>query len=434
MQRFFTIFFLISMAVSTIAQAPNKLSYQAVIRNNSGALVSNSNVGIRIQILQNSEFGTAVYVETHSVATNENGLATLEIGGGTVIVGTFAGIDWSSGPYFLKTETDPAGGTNYTITGISQILSVPYALHAKTSENGFSGDYNDLENKPEFEGWDNDESDDVTLAGNQTIAGNKTFTGTINASSNVITNVANPINSTDAANKAYVDEIKETIYNELLDAGMNGVVKDIDGNSYKTLKISNQVWMAENLKTTKYCNGDLIGTTTPATLDISGETTPKYQWAYDGNESNVAIYGRLYTWYAVTDSRNVCPAGWHVPIDAEWTTLKDYLTNNGYGYGGSGSDIAKSMAATSGWTTYGTVGTVGNDQASNNRSGFTALPGGYRGGSGYFDSIGYTGSWWSSSAYDATYAWHSILLYTKENAGRYYNSKELGFSIRCVRD
>ena len=128
-------------------------------------------------------------------------------------------------------------------------------------------------------------------------------------------------------------------------------VKDIDGNVYRTITIGTQVWMAENLKTTKYRNGDLIGTTTPATLVIEGESTPKYQWAYDGNESNVATYGRLYTWYVATDSRNVCPIGWHVPTDAEWTTLTDYLIKNGYGYGDGykGMDIAKSMAATSGW-------------------------------------------------------------------------------------
>ena len=94
-------------------------------------------------------------------------------------------------------------------------------------------------------------------------------------------------------------------------------LQDIDGNVYdNTVTIGTQIWMTENLRTTRYSNGDSIGTTT---LDISGESTPKYQWAYDGNESNVATYGRLYTWYAVTDSRNVCPVGWHVPSDAEWT-------------------------------------------------------------------------------------------------------------------
>jgi uncharacterized protein (TIGR02145 family) len=211
-------------------------------------------------------------------------------------------------------------------------------------------------------------------------------------------------------------------------------VKDIDGNVYKTVTIGTQVWMAENLKTTKYRNGDLIGTTTPATLDISGESTPKHQWTYDGNESNVATYGRLYTWYAVTDSRNVCPAGWHIPTDDEWTTLTNYLTNNGYGYEGSGSDIAKSMASTSGWTTDPTAGNVGNDQASNNRSGFTALPSGYREGDGTFYDVGSNGGWWSSSEYSSTNAFFRCMYYDISSVYRFNLGKENGFSVRCLRD
>ena len=123
--------------------------------------------------------------------------------------------------------------------------------------------------------------------------------------------------ATNSAGTSYGDELSFKTY--------TGTVPDIDGNVYNTVTIGTQVWMAENLKTTKYRNGDLIGTTTPATLDISGESYTKYQWAYDGNESNVATYGRLYTWYAVTDTRNVCPTGWHVPTDAEWTTLTTFL-------------------------------------------------------------------------------------------------------------
>ena len=143
-------------------------------------------------------------------------------------------------------------------------------------------------------------------------------------------------------------------------------VKDIDGNAYRTITIGTQVWIVENLKTTKYCNGDLIGTTTPATLNIEDESTPKYQWAYDGNESNVATHGRLYTWYVATDSRNVCPVGWHVPSDAEWTTLTDYLIRNGYGYGMgyNGMDIAKSLSATTGWVADETPGSAPDTRGS----------------------------------------------------------------------
>ncbi len=121
----------IFLSLSSYAQAPQKMSYQAVLRNASNALVSNTPVAIRVSVLQGSASGTAVYVERHTVTTNVNGLATFEIGSGTLISGSFSGINWASGVYFVKTETDPAGGTNYTISGTSQLLSVPYALYAK---------------------------------------------------------------------------------------------------------------------------------------------------------------------------------------------------------------------------------------------------------------------------------------------------------------
>lgn len=138
------------LTISGWAQSPQKMSYQCVVRNTSGALVASQPVGLKISILKGSATGTVVFSETFSPnpQTNPNGLVTVEIGGGTATVGTFTSIDWASGPFFLKTETDPAGGTNYTITGTSQLLSVPYALYAKSAANGFSGNYNDLTNKP----------------------------------------------------------------------------------------------------------------------------------------------------------------------------------------------------------------------------------------------------------------------------------------------
>lgn len=117
------------------AQAPNKMSYQAVIRNSSNVLVTNTSVGMRISILQTSPSGSAVYVETQTPTSNANGLVSIEIGGGTVVSGTFSSIDWANGPYFIQTETDPAGGTNYSITGTSQLLSVPFALYAQNGLN-----------------------------------------------------------------------------------------------------------------------------------------------------------------------------------------------------------------------------------------------------------------------------------------------------------
>jgi uncharacterized protein (TIGR02145 family) len=216
--------------------------------------------------------------------------------------------------------------------------------------------------------------------------------------------------------------------------------KDIDGNVYKTVTIGKQVWMKENLKTTKYRNGDLIGTTTK---NITSERRPKYQWAYDNNESNVATYGRLYTWYAVTDSRNVCPTGWHVPTEGDWITLRLYLENNGYGYVGEQEAIAKSMAATSGWWTDPNASGVGNAQASNNRSGFTGIPSGWRDDRCNFLQIGDVGIWWSASQYAASLQYDRNRLL---NVGGYENEvfesnsnirskyPACGYSVRCLKD
>lgn len=134
--------FLIALLITmfTYGQAPHKMSYQAVIRNNSNVLVTSTSVGMQISILQGSITGIAVYIETQTPQTNSNGIVTMEIGGGVAVSGTFASINWANGPYFIKTETDINGGTNYTISGSSQLLSVPYALYAETSgSSGITG-------------------------------------------------------------------------------------------------------------------------------------------------------------------------------------------------------------------------------------------------------------------------------------------------------
>jgi uncharacterized protein (TIGR02145 family) len=212
------------------------------------------------------------------------------------------------------------------------------------------------------------------------------------------------------------------------------LVTDIDGNNYSTVIIGSQVWMVENLKSIKYCNGDTISSTIPAAFNISNESTPKYQWAYDGIDSNANTYGRLYTWYTVTDIRNICPTGWHVPSIDEWTVLSDYLTNNGYGYEGSGYDIAKSLASSSGWIIADYPGNVGNDQASNNSSGFTALPGGSRYDYGSFVGIGDECYWWSSTEDTANYAWirHLESYWMNFTYGSF--PKNFGHSVRCIED
>ena len=135
MKKIITICAGLLMTTSVFAQAPEKMSYQAVVRDGNNALVTSSSVGMQISILQGSVTGTTVYSETQTPTSNANGLVSLEIGDGIVVSGDFATIDWANGPYFIKTETDPTGGVNYTITGTSQLLSAPYALHAKNSDS-----------------------------------------------------------------------------------------------------------------------------------------------------------------------------------------------------------------------------------------------------------------------------------------------------------
>ena len=207
------------------------------------------------------------------------------------------------------------------------------------------------------------------------------------------------------------------IYGE--DVQFSTTVTDYEDNVYTTVTIGAQVWMVENLKTTKYRNGDLIGTTTPVTLDISSESSPKYQWAYNGNENNISTFGRLYTWYAVTDSRNLCPAGWHVPNGAEWTTLTTYL---------GGEAVAGGKLKETGTTHWQSPNTDATNESS-----FIGLPGGSRLIS-TFDRFGFNGFWWSSTEFSTSGAHYLSMYY---NYGMVYRDviiKKVGFSVRCLRD
>jgi hypothetical protein len=206
MKKLYTILGAILLTVSIVyCQSPDKFNYQAVIRNTDGTIRANQNVNVLIGILKGSISNSPIYIETHLKASTSLGLVNLIIGNGTVVSGALSNIDWSGGPYYLKIWVDGAE------LGTSQLLSVPYAKYAEKAGNGFSGNYNDLINKPNFSKWDKDSTDNVTLTGNQTISGIKTFSGTINANNRTIVNVASPLNDNDAVNKAYVDILKRQL-------------------------------------------------------------------------------------------------------------------------------------------------------------------------------------------------------------------------------
>ncbi|EAZ94961.1 hypothetical protein FBBAL38_11469 [Flavobacteria bacterium BAL38] len=347
------------MTATTFAQAPEKMSYQAVIRNSSDALVANQAVGMRISILQTTANGTAVYVETQTPTTNINGLVSIEIGNGTPVTGTFAGIDWATGPYFIKTETDPTGSTTYTITGTSQLMSVPYALYAA-------------------------KSGESAVLQAQITALQAQITALQNANVTPLPNVT----------------------------------------------IGTQIWSSTNLDVTTYRDGTPIPQVTDPTAWANLTTGA---WCYYNNDpANGTIYGKLYNWYAVAGiydaaslndpslRKQLAPQGWHVPSDAEWTTLTTFL--------GGVSEAGGKMKST------GTSLWLFPNLAATNESGFTGLPGGCRGSGGSFDYVGNDGIWWSSSESSTADAWNRGLNCNWGYAYRDSYNKRNGFSVRCLRD
>jgi len=219
----------------------------------------------------------------------------------------------------------------------------------------------------------------------------------------------------------------------------SGTVKDIDGNVYHTVTIGSQVWMVENLKTTKYRNGDAIPVVTVSVDDkVWCILTTGARCNYDNNTTISNKYGILYNWYAVNDSRNIAPTGWHVASDEEWITLLEFASVN---LGTSGS-VCKALAASTDWAASNVVGAVGNDLTKNNGSGFTALPGGnyWVGESnnhimGEFGEISEKGCWWTSSpkqSFSNTSLYLSKDFNDDLNGGGY--REQSGLSVRCVKD
>ena len=214
-------------------------------------------------------------------------------------------------------------------------------------------------------------------------------------------------------------------------------VKDIEGNEYKTIKIGEQCWMAENLRTTHYSNGTTIE------MGPSTSTETAYRCAPNNDGDNVATYGYLYNWVAVMNGaassdanpsgvQGICPVGWHVPSDAEWTQLETYVMSQ-TDYQCSGSYIAKALASTAGWNTNGTTCAVGNIPDDNNKTGFSAFPaGGYY--SNRYANFGNSASLWSATQYSDSEAYRHRLDYDNASVYKNYQGKSDGFSVRCVRN
>ena len=186
----------------------------------------------------------------------------------------------------------------------------------------------------------------------------------------------------------------------------------------KTETIATQRWMDKNLEGVTYRNGDVIPQVTDATTWAALTTGA---WCYYNNDpANGAIYGKLYNWYAVNDPRGLAPQGWHIPTDAEWTTFSNSL---------GGESISGDKMKTTGTSRWNSPNT-----GATNESGFAGLPGGYRSPSGTFYYVGNYGYWWSATQYYSTYAWYRRLYYNNGYLYRNFDNKEIGFSVRCLKD
>ena len=271
--------------------------------------------------------------------------------------------------------------------------------------------------------------------------------GTISAEDNQIKNLQDPTEAQDAVTKAYIDaliaEAVAGLQSQIDDLDTSsGSITDQDGNTYDYLTYGDQVWTVENAEMVTYRDGTPIPQETDPT---QWESLTTGAWCYYDNDSTKP---KLYNWYAVVgihdaDSssdpslrKEFAPEGWHVPSDAEWTTLEEHLIANSYNYDGTttGNKIAKSMASTTVWNSSTDTGAIGNDQSLNNSSGFNVFPEGYRINIGSFGNEGYYAVFWSSAETNANSAWSRSLNYDYSNLDRNYYYKQNGFSVRFVRD
>ncbi len=341
---------------SLVAQSPQGIPYQAVMRNADGSVMASSAVNLTFMIHDGTSDGTVVYQESHSLTSNAQGLVSCVVGNGVVSQGNFNNINWGNGAKFLQVLM------NGTDLGTQQMLSVPYALYAENVGVRVSA------------------TGDTLIVGGQSL---------------IVPGVS-------AANLP-------SLYTQ------GTGVTDIDGNFYPSIIINGQEWMQQNLAVTKYRNGEPI----PTGLDDatwSSITSGAYA-IYNNDAINNTLYGKLYNWYAVNDSRGLCPTGWHVPSDFEWTTLESNLGGN--------SIAGVKLKATDIWL---------QPPGGNNISGWTAFPSGYRYVLGWYSGIGNFGFWWSDTAFDTNSAWCRSMYDIQINVERGNEQKKLGFSVRCVRD
>jgi len=371
---------------------------------------------------------------------------------------------FSKDTIYIENGTSNVDLSNYyTITQVDDLANTK-ANSADLSVVATSGSYNDLTDVPapveipvKVSAFENDAmylTADTTLEESEVdamVANNGFATKDMNNEN--ITNLATPVDPKDAANKEYVDILLHQldVLNEiLLENGMNGTVADIDGNVYKTIKYNNKIWMAENLRVTRYADGTAIPYVNDAETWTALATADKAYRFYNTEGSDYADYdsvafGALYTWAAAMNGQSnydgtegtiqgACPKGWHIPTFSEWDILVTDLKNKGFGYEGSGSDVGKSVASQYGWNEDFFIGNVGYSQDKNNASMFTGLPSGNITVDGESVSIGDATYWWSSTQSDSNSIYVYGLEYDKDYFVPNYKNKKNGQPVRCVKN
>ena len=368
----------LSLLISAMlrAQAPALIPYQAIARNAAGEPLASSTINARFTIHDGTATGTSVWQELQTVSTSALGLFTAQLGSSVPLTS----VNWANGAKFMQVELDLGNG--FVDIGTQQLLSVPYALYAGNVHLN------------------------VSAVGDTLFVGDGSFVIIPGLSEANGYTTGTTLHSCGAPNVHYPD-----LY--------YGSMTDQEGNEYKTIVIGTQEWMAENLNTSIYRNGDSILTGLTDSVWFNTIETVLGAWRYYNNDPSFACpYGKLYNWYACSDTRQLCPLGWHVPTDYEWTVLTDYL-------GGEG--VAGGKMKTTGTIEDSTGLWFSPNAGATNISGFSGAPG------GSFFGLGYEAYWWSASENDTGSAWLRFLGYDMADY-RYHSTKRDPYSVRCIRD